>query len=61
MNKPIVPCGTCSNRRFGCHSICSRYAEYKEKQEKYNAAIRKEDNGIIYPDSQMKIMRGLKK
>lgn len=61
MRKPTAPCGTCSSRSFGCHSICSRYAECKEKQEKYNAAIRKEDNGIIYPDSQMKIMRGLKK
>ena len=61
MRKPTAPCGNCSSRRFGCHSACVRYTEYKEEQEKYNAAIRKEDTSIIYPDSQMKIMRGLKK
>lgn len=61
MLRPIPPYRNCINRHAGCYSICIRYENYTKEQEKYNAAIRKEDNGIIYPDSQMKTMRGLKK
>lgn len=27
------PCYNCSSREIGCHALCSRYAEYAEKNE----------------------------
>lgn len=26
----IAPCKTCKERKVGCHSVCERYAEYRE-------------------------------
>ena len=30
----LAPCKGCINRHVGCHSVCRRYSEYKEKRTK---------------------------
>lgn len=30
------PCYNCPDRDYGCHSSCSKYLEFKKKQEEIN-------------------------
>lgn len=36
-----APCKDCPDRVVGCHSICTKYTEYRKQQDAENEARRK--------------------
>lgn len=36
----LTPCKNCTERQIGCHSVCPRYAEYKEAHEAAKQELR---------------------
>ena len=36
----LIPCKDCTERQLGCHSVCPRYAEYKEAHEAHKQELR---------------------
>lgn len=44
MNRPSnAPCKGCEYRETGCHAVCSRYREWKERTDQAKKSMRDEN------------------
>ena len=50
-----APCYGCTERWVGCHGdgVCEQYMEYRKKVDEASAAYRKEQDGMITPNTKI--------
>ena len=48
-----VPCKNCQSRKFGCHSSCDKYKDFKMKMDKLNKARQLANDEFSRPEYQI--------
>ena len=55
------PCKDCDGRTLTCHSVCTKYKEWKSEREQFNDARRLERDAESYHSAKRARLRGAKK